>query len=71
MSGRYWVQRTYQVFEMVQVIADSPDEAMELGKTIPVEVFRETQVPSTRPKYSLGGVSLSDTRPAWNESLEP
>ena len=65
--GRYHVIRSGKWHEMVLIEADSPDEALKIGKTVPDADWAATRKLYETDKMSLGGVSLSNTDKAWND----
>lgn len=68
--GRYWVNRKGEWLENLMVVADSPAEALKIAATIPTADWaatRESYELIGKNTFSLSGVSLSDTREAWNE----
>jgi hypothetical protein len=67
MSGCYRVIRQGTWIDALVVEANTADEAIEISETIPEADWAATRWIVGGGEITLGGVSLSDTTPAWNE----
>lgn len=69
--GRYWVTRRGEWIESVMIEADDPSAALKRAEKVPEPVWRESRWETWDGtddgyRYTLGGVSLSDTREPWD-----